>query len=554
MKFFLFTAMLALLTCCTHQKADFSVIIPCPIDITADSLHHFTLRNGMSVGYAEGLKGNAELLAAYILETTGIKLKTVEGVGNINLTLTAQPGENVEGYVLTVSTDGITIEGNSPAGNFYGCQTLRKALPIQTEGTAVDIPVAVIKDEPLFSYRGAHLDCSRHFFPADFVKRYIDILALHNINNFHWHLTDDQGWRVEIKALPELAEKGSVRKQTMIKKEWENFDGKPHTGYYTQEECRDIVAYAAERHINVIPEIDLPGHMVAVLHVYPELGCTGGPYEVCQIWGVMPDVLCAGNPASLELIKTVLSEICDVFPSHYIHIGGDECPRERWAECPKCQAFADKLAKEAKVGKNDKHRLDRLQNYITAEVDKFLQSKGREVIGWDEILEGEVSPTATIMSWRGSDGGIQAARAGHKVIMSPNDYCYIDHYQSPDQEENQDKEPFGICCYLPLEKVYQLKPCPDELTPEEGKFILGPQVNLWTEYVHTTDHAEYMLLPRLAALSESGWTDYKDFDDFERRLSSLVKFYNLYGYKYRPRNEEEQAKMVETIKAGYDWY
>lgn len=543
-------ATLSLLSACSpvecKNSADFDVIIPLPVSVEAGE-GHFALCNGQTIGYADGLQSDAELLSQYIKELTGLALSVKSGKGDITLTSNLE-NENAEAYELTVTERAIAINGASPAGAFYGCQTLRKALPVQTEADPVAVPVVTINDQPAFSYRGAHLDCSRHFFPLDFVERYIDILALHNINNFHWHLTDDQGWRIEIKSLPELAEKGSVRKKTVIKKQWGEYDDTPHTGYYTQEDAKKIVAYAAERHINVIPEIDMPGHMVAALHVYPELGCTGGPYEVWPTWGVAREVLCAGNPKSMEFIKQVLAEIVEVFPSHYIHIGGDECPRDEWKVCPKCQAFADQMGFEGK------YREARLQNYIMSEAEKFLAQHGREIIGWDEILEGEVSPTAVIMSWRGSDGGIEAARAGHKVIMTPNDYCYFDHYQAPDQEEKEVKdEPFGICCYLPLEKVFQLSPCPAELTADESKYILGPQCNVWTEYIHTPEHAEYMLLPRLAALCEAGWNSNKDFNDFERRLESLTKIYDAYDFCYRPRNEEAKVKMVERINSGYNW-
>ncbi|MCF0183260.1 MAG: beta-N-acetylhexosaminidase [Bacteroidaceae bacterium] len=552
MKFFTTLAAALLILCgCEHRKADFTAIIPLPLSIDSLEGEPFVLEDNMVIGYAEGLEDNATLLAEYVKEMTGITLTTKAGEGDIRLTLNEEQGHNPDGYNLLVTSQGVTICGNSPAGNFYGCQTLRKALPVKDAGQEgakyrVDIPATQITDEPAFAYRGAHLDCSRHFFPAEFVKRYIDILALHNINNFHWHLTDDQGWRIEIKSLPELAEKGSVRKKTVIRKQWGTYDNKPHTGYYTQEQAKDIVAYAAKRHINVIPEIDMPGHMVAALHVYPELGCTGGPYEVWPTWGVATDVLCAGNPGTMDLIRNVLKEIVEVFPSHYIHIGGDECPRDRWRECKTCQAFATKM------GFKGEKREAQLQNYIMSEAERYLAGFGREIIGWDEILEGDVSPTSTIMSWRGSDGGIEAARAAHKVIMTPNDYCYFDHYQSPDQEENNDKEPFGNCCYVPLEKVYELTPCPAELNEEESKYILGPQCNVWTEYIHTPEHVEYMLLPRLAALSESGWTKVKDFTDFERRLASLTRIYDTYDYCYRPRNEEAQKKMVDRINAGYE--
>jgi hexosaminidase len=373
-----------------------------------------------------------------------------------------------------------------------------------------------------------HLDCARHFFSVDVIKRYLDLLALHGCNQFHWHLTDDQGWRFEVKALPDLAPKGSVRQQTVISRNSGVFDGQPYGGYYTQDDCREIVRYAAERYINIIPEIDLPGHMQAALHVYPPLGCTGGPYEVWQVWGVSNDVLCAGNPAVLTFLKTVYGELCDVFPSKLIHIGGDECPKHRWKNCEKCQAKARELGL-----KDDGHHSieNQLQTYINREMEQFLKQRGRTLIGWDETLEGGLTTEATVMSWRGINGGIEAARQHHHVIMTPTDYCYIDYYQL----KNTWNEPLAIGGYVPLSKVYAFEPLvPETLTEEEQQYILGAQVNLWTEYVAAPDHLFYMLLPRLDAISEVQWCrpQQKDFDDFKQRLPHMKQIYNILGVRY----------------------
>ena len=353
-------------------------------------------------------------------------------------------------------------------------------------------------------------------------------MALHGVNKFHWHLTDDQGWRFEVKSLPELAKKAGYRPHTILGKnigvrDADNtlFDDTPEEGYYTQNQIKAIVEYAAERYITIIPEIDLPGHMVAALSVYPELGCTGGPYSVWCQWGISHDVLCAGNPKTLEFLKKVYSELCDVFPSKYIHIGGDESPRTRWQKCPKCQAKMKELGlqKEAE-----------LQTYINKEMERFLAEKGRELIGWDETLEGGLSENATVMSWRGYKGGIEAARQHHRVIMTSTDNCYIDYYQL----KNHNVQPLAIGGYLPVSKVYSMEPIPAELTPEEGKYIMGAQCNLWTEYVVSPDHASYMLLPRLAAMCEVQWTqpDKKNYEDFCKRLPLLQQTYRRLGYKY----------------------
>ena len=390
-----------------------------------------------------------------------------------------------------------------------------------------EVPCAHIDDAPRFSYRGMHLDVARHFFSVDEVKRYIDLLAMHKLNVFHWHLTDDQGWRIEIKKYPKLTEIGSIRKYTMVEKNFDQYDNTPYGGYYTQEQIRDIVNYAKERFITIIPEVDLPGHMVAALASYPSLGCTGGPYEVQGVWGVHPDVLCAGKEETYEFVTDVLSEVIELFPSRYIHIGGDECPKDRWKKCPLCQARIRKLGL-----KTDKEHTaeERLQSYFMTRVEKFLNENNRQIIGWDEILEGGAAPNATVMSWRGTDGGVQAAKLRHNVVMTPNTYLYFDYYQSEDTQT----EPLAIGSYVPLERVYDFEPVPDTLDNDSKKYILGAQANLWTEYISDFKQVEYMLLPRLDALSEVQWTqpENKNWVNFLDRLQHNIQVYDLKGYNY----------------------
>ena len=517
-------------------------VVPLPQRIELDKTGQTTLLiKGQAVSYpAENaqMRRNAEFAREFLglaptpeQQPQKKSKKQKKQSAPVALTLGLQ-SENPDAYQITVGKQGITIQGASESGVFYGIQTLRKSIAAE-QGDTIALPWAVVAAEPRFLYRGTMLDCARHFFPLEFVKTYIDILALHGVNKFHWHLTDDQGWRPEIKAMPDLARKASYRPYTIVGKnvglsDPDNtiYDDTPEQGFYTQAEMREVVQYAAERYITVIPEIDLPGHMVAALSVYPELGCTGGPYFVRPYWGVDPDVLCAGNPKTIEFIKTVLGEICDVFPSKYIHIGSDESPRTRWKECQKCQAKM-----KAKGFKNEAQ----LQSDINHEVEKFLESKGRELIGWDEILEGGLSENATVMSWRGFKGGIEAAHQHHRVIMTPTSHCYIDYYQL----KNHDPQPLAIGGYLPLSKVYELEPVPSELSQEEGKYILGAQCNLWTEYVASPDHAMYMLLPRLAAISEVQWLqpEAKNFEQFTGRLSELQRVYRKQGYKYCPSYE-----------------
>ncbi len=423
-----------------------------------------------------------------------------------------------EGWRITVDKKGITIEGGTDAGIFYGRQALSQVLSAQPQS----LPYAVIESAPRFSYRAMHLDVCRHFFGKDFVKQYIDMLALHGMNTLHFHLSDDQGWRIEIKKWPRLTEVGSVRNRTVIGRNTGLYDYVPHGGYFTQDDIREIVAYAQERHITIIPEIDMPGHMLAALAAYPELGCTGGPYEVCPDWGVFDDVLCAGNPKVYQFLEDVMDEVISLFPSTYVHMGGDECPRVRWEQCPKCQQLmrSQQLSSE-----------DALQGYMMRHIEKYLAAKGRHIIGWDEIAECGVDSSVVIMSWRGVEGGVEAAKKGHDVIMVPTSVCYFDYYQQP--EENWSK-PFLIGGYVPLEKVYAFDPAPDSLSADVRRHIIGTQANIWTEYIPYKELLEYQALPRMAALCEVQWTapEQKDYDDFLRRLPLLLNIYDQKGWRY----------------------
>lgn len=505
-------------------------IIPKPLDVNCKGDASFLLKDGVAVIYPENnrkMQDNAEFLVDYVERQTGVKLTSHAGMpvdGAICLTLDLSD-DNAEAYKLIVNDKRVCISGASEAGVFYGIQTLRKSLPV-AQDINVNLSAVEIYDKPRFAYRGAMLDVARHFYTVDEVKTFIDMLALHNINRFHWHLTDDQGWRIEIKKYPKLMSVASERKETVVGRWYSGiYDGKPYGGYYTQDELRDVIDYAAKRHITIIPEVDLPGHMQAALTAYPELGCTGGPYEVRTIWGVSQDVLCVGNDFTLQFVKDVLSEVADIFPSEYIHIGGDECPKVRWEKCPKCQERIKSLGLKS----DDKHTKEqRLQSYMIQEAAKYLKEKGKRIIGWTEILEGGLVPDATLMSWIGESGGIEAAHQHHDVIMTPNTYLYFDYYQSKKVED----EPLAIGGYLPIEKTYNYEPMPKELTKEEQQYIKGVQANLWTEYIPVFSQVQYMVLPRLGAAAEVQWTDpsKKDYKDFLRRVPHLVAVYDCYGW------------------------
>jgi hexosaminidase len=410
-----------------------------------------------------------------------------------------------EGYELTVTLKGIRISANGAAGAFYAMQTLFQLLPPEFEygapvyGVAWEVPCVKIQDVPRFTWRGMHLDVGRHFFGKKFVEEYIDLISRYKFNVFHWHLTEDQGWRIEIRKYPKLTSVGSWRKETLG-------DGQPHGGFYTQDEIREVVAYARQRFVTIVPEIEMPGHSTAAIAAYPELSCTGGPFEVQTKWRVFEDVYCAGNDRTFEFLQDVLTEVMDLFPGQFIHIGGDECPKTRWKVCPRCQA---RIKAEGLAGEHE------LQSYFIRRIEKFLDAHGKRLVGWDEILEGGLAPNATVMSWRGTDGGIAAASAGHDVVMTPTSNCYFDYYQG------LTGEPGAIGNYLPLDRVYSYEPVPPGLTPDRARHILGAQGNVWTEYIPDARQAEYMTFPRACAMSEVVWSapGRKDFRDFSARMA-----------------------------------
>ena len=540
-----------LMTACSNQPTTVAnyEVVPMPLEINTTQQASFLLKSGVTVYYPAGnekMQRNAEFLASYVKAQTGIELQVQAGEGGkggIVLQL-GLANDNPEAYQLKVDANQVVISSPSEAGVFYGIQTLRKAVDV-AEGSNVELPAVEIKDQPRFGYRGMMLDVGRHFFSMDEIKTYIDMMALHNINRFHWHLSEDQGWRIEIKKYPKLTEIGSQRKETVIGHNSGKYDGKPYGGFYTQEQAKEIVAYAAERYITVIPEIDLPGHMQAALASYPELGCTGGPYEVWTQWGVSDNVLCAGNDQTIQFIKDVLAEIVEIFPSEYIHVGGDECPKDKWKTCPKCQARIKALGLKSDA----KHtKEERLQSYVIHEAEAFLNSKGRKMIGWDETLEGGLAPNATVMSWRGEAGGIEAAKQHHDVIMTPNTYLYFDYYQSKDTET----EPIAIGGYLPMERVYSYEPMPKGLTPEEQKHIVGVQANLWTEYMPEFKQVQYMVLPRMAALCESQWCapEKKNYDAFLQRVSRLVDIYAKNGWNYATHIFDVMLDLTPNTETG----
>ena len=526
-------AALALFAACSQPLPNpeaFSVI-PCPNEVSL-SQGAFNVKGvAVSVDPAldEASQAAVQRFVSALETATGVKTKSGKAlcfVLNANLA--------PEQYVIDIQPKAARVEASALNGFVYACETLKQMLPAAIYGSTVKadagwvLPCAHIEDQPRFAYRGMHLDPCRHFFTIEETKRYLDVMAAYKLNRFHWHLTEDQGWRMEVKAYPKLTEVGAWRNGTVIKKDWGSNDGIRYGGFYTQEQMKEIVAYAAERGITVIPEVDLPGHMVAALAAYPELGCTGGPYEVWTRWGVAPDILCAGNEKIYTFLEAVLTELIDIFPSEYIHIGGDEAFNEEmgipWDHCPKCAAKMKELG--IKKGPMAKHYL---QNYVTARMQDFLNSKGRKIIGWDEILEGNLAPGATVMSWRGVSGGIEAAKKGFDAIMTPNSFMYFDYYQS----EERDKEPFAIGGFLPVEDVYAYEPF-EGLEESAQSHILGVQANLWTEYIATPEHLEYMLLPRMCALSEIQWCQAgkKDYYRFNQSLNHSFAMFDAMGLSY----------------------
>ena len=550
-KLFFVLCLAAVLTACTKTLPEASYdIIPMPKEVQLDDKGAFELSPKTVVYFEAGLQREAQFLSEYVDDIMGYALNAQEFQGQsdgIVLRLAPENFDQAEAYEIDITPKQITITGADAAGVFYGIQTLRKSLPV-TQYSSLNtphstlFPCGTIKDYPNFPYRGMHLDPCRHFMDLDSVKIYLDMMALHNMNQFHFHLSEDQGWRIEIKKYPELTEIGAYRNGTVIGHNGNLYDTIRHGGFYTQDELRDLIQYAAERHINIIPEIDLPGHMLAALACYPQLGCTGGPYEVWRRWGVSEDVLCAGNEEAMQFVEDVLNEVMDVFPSPYIHIGGDECPKVRWEKCPKCQAKIKELGIK---GDERFSKEDYLQSYVMNRMAKVVEARGRRVIGWDEILEGNVSETAIIMSWRGTQGGIEAARKGHDVIMAPSSHLYFDYYQSEDIAS----EPMCIGGYLPVERVYGFQPLPEELTPEQQKHIIGVQANIWTEYIASFRHVQYMAMPRMDALTELQWNNpqERDFEAFVERCRKMAQLYDLYHYNYATHifNPQVWADTVE---------
>ena len=528
-------------------------VVPLPQSIQMQKGEPFLLSNDqVQILAPETLKDEAAFLQAYLKDVTGqtfsLASKREKKKSYIELAISPNVAES-EGYVLTINKKDVTIVGGSAAGVFYGIQTLRKSLAsidkMAATSSIFHLPSSIITDAPRFSWRGMHLDCSRHFWSVDFVKKFIDLLALHNMNVFHWHLTDDQGWRIEIKKWPRLTTVGSKRSGTIIGTNSDLDDGIPYGGYYTQAELREVVAYAAARHITIVPEIDMPGHMLAALAAYPELGCMGGPYQVGHYWGVYKDVLCVGNPRVYEFVQDVLTEVMDIFPSKVIHIGGDETPSEKWQYCKKCNEIYIKKTLEGRVagqveGDSDGPRTmpeypyeemvrSVLQPYFTNKVFNILASKGRRALGWDEILDG-APQDAMIMSWRGTAPGAKAAETGHDVVMTPTTHCYFDYQQVEDTQF----EPSRCGGFIPIERVYSLDPAPDSLSVEARSHILGTQANLWAEYMTNEQMVEYQALPRMSALAEVQWTqpERKDYKAFLQRLTRFTSLFERYHYTY----------------------
>jgi len=536
-------------------------IIPKPVEMSVQE-GGYKLSNKTVISYtSDELSDQADYLAGTIRESSGLDLKKVkeQGTKGIRLELAGLSAKikSREGYELISDKTGVTIRATEPAGIFYGIQTLFQLMPPEiyaarkSEQTGWTIPSVTISDEPRFEWRGYMLDVSRHFFPIEHLYRVVDQMAMHKLNRFHLHLTDDQGWRIEIKKYPKLTETGAWRVDRE-NRHWNSREPqKPgekatYGGFYTQDQIKALVEYAGKRNIQIIPEIEMPAHATAVLAAYPEYSCTGDSLTVLP-GGIWPcnNIFCAGKDLTFSFLQDILDEIISIFPYEYIHIGGDEADKSRWVECPLCQA-----RKRSEKLKNEHE----LQSYFIRRMEVYLNSKGKNLIGWDEILEGGLAPNAAVMSWRGTEGGIQAAKSQHKVVMSPTSHCYFDYYQGAPETE-----PLAIGGYLPLEKVYSFEPVPAELTPEEAQWIIGAQANLWTEYVPTVSHADYMTYPRLAALSELCWTppSGKDFADFSNRLRVQTDRYKSAGINYSTSfatvtistvyNEQTKQAEVELI-------
>jgi hexosaminidase len=510
-------------------------IIPQPVEVkmpaTAGSFT-ITARTPIILE-GSGLENSAAFLNDYLQMVYGFKLKVQKNAsaGGIRLNYERMDHPIPGAYNLEVRKDAILINGDNANGVFYGMQSLIQLLPVD-QHVSLPVPFVSIKDYPRFSYRGLHLDVGRHFFPVEFVKKYIDYIALHKMNTFHWHLTEDQGWRIEIKKYPKLTSVGGYRDGTIIGRyPGKGNDNTRYGGFYTQAQVKEVVAYAAKRYIDVIPEIEMPGHSSAALTAYPNLGCTGGPYKVQQTWGVFKDVFCAGNDTVYKFLEDVLDEVIPLFPAKYVHIGGDECPKDSWKTCPKCQ----KRIKDHNL--KDEHEL---QSYFVQRMEKYINKKGKIMIGWDEILEGGLAPNAVVMSWRGEAGGIEAAKQNHDVIMTPGSHVYLDHSQT----KNEDSVTIGG--HTTVQKTYSYEPVPKELNAEQAKHVLGAQGNVWTEYMKYPSKVEYMIFPRLSALSEVLWSpkEKRDWNDFEKRLQMQFKRYEIWKANYSKAYFDLKASIL----------
>ena len=504
-------------------------IIPQPKEVSLGAeFFEMNKKTRILLAPGEGLEFEAKFLQARMEELIGLRLpissKTKNAKGAIRLTF--RKGDHPDEYRIRIDGSGVEISAVTAEGIFHGIQSLIQVMNANhlenNETDEVNLPYLEVYDFPNFQWRGMHLDVCRHFFTTEEVKRYIDYLALYKMNTFHWHLTEDQGWRIEIKKYPLLTEVGAWRAGTMVGPYSNHeFDTIRYGGFYTQEQIKEVVAYASDRHITVVPEIEMPGHALAALAAYPDLSCTGGPFEVGQQWGVYDDVYCAGNEKVFEFLEDVLDEVVALFPGEFVHIGGDECPKTRWEACEKCQ---HRIATE---GLKDEHEL---QSYFIQRMERYLNGKGKKIIGWDEILEGGLAPNAAVMSWRGESGGVAAAEAEHEVVMSPGRPCYFDHYQY----DYIEGEPLAIGGLNTLEAVYNYYPIPKELAAEKHKFILGAQANVWTEYILSFAQVEYMALPRMAAIADALWRvpEQKNFDKFLKDLEKQVHLLDYWKTNY----------------------
>ncbi|MAL59116.1 MAG: beta-N-acetylhexosaminidase [Flavobacteriaceae bacterium] len=552
MKHLFFLAFLLLISCADKEKEIIEnelAIIPKPQEITVYK-GSFTLNSETTFYAEEEFEIASQFISEYLKKSGfGLKKTTKDQASFIVEKDSLLPKE---GYTLSISEKKINITAKDASGAFYAMQTLRQLLPVSLERRnsfpkpSASLPLVEINDFPKFSYRGMHLDVARHFFDKEFVKKYISYLAMLKMNYFHWHLTEDQGWRIEIKKYPKLTTHAAYRNETLMghyNDTPQQFDGQRYGGFYTQEDIKEIVAYAQKMKVTIIPEIEMPGHAQAAISAYPELGCTGETIPVATKWGVFEDIYCP-KEETFAFLEDVLTEVVALFPGEYIHIGGDEAPKAHWKNCKHCQALIKK------EGLKDEHEL---QSYFITRIEKFLNSKGKKIIGWDEILEGGLAPNATVMSWRGTEGGIAAAKQHHNVIMTPGSHCYFDYYQSESEDE-----PLAIGGFVPLEKVYGFNPIPSALSEEEAKYILGAQGNVWTEYMKTPKHVEYMIFPRILALSEVDWKgptqDFeKDYPQFVSRVESFMERLDIMGVNFANHLYQLKSKIFkENGKVYYE--